>query len=116
MGIVDPKIAEALAFRQALSWLKPLKISQVFIELNSLNVVQAFHNSSKDSSYFKSIILDCSSIVKGLRSYSVYFVRRSTNVAAHTIANVREAISMTDREEWFTAPSFLIDVLAKDMQ
>lgn len=65
MGI-GPKIAEALAFREALSWLKTLQISRVFIELDSLCVVQAFHGKTKDSSYLGSIISDCSLIVKDL--------------------------------------------------
>ncbi|XP_074363333.1 uncharacterized protein LOC141703795 [Apium graveolens] len=41
-GIVDPKVAEALTFKEALSWLKRKGISCVNIELDSLAVVQAF--------------------------------------------------------------------------
>ena len=53
-------------------------------------------------------------LVKDLRSYSVYFVWRSANSAAHIIA--REAGSMSDHKEWLFMPSFLIDVLSSDLQ
>lgn len=50
-----------------LSWLKEKRITKVFIELDSLGVVQAFHKNSADSSYFGSVMSDCISIVKDLR-------------------------------------------------
>lgn len=42
LGIVDPKIAEALAFREALSWLKKMQVSQVFVKLDSLELSRLF--------------------------------------------------------------------------
>lgn len=113
-GIVDLKIAEALAFREVLRWLKKMQVSQVFIEMDSLEVVQAFHNNQNDFSYFRSLIQDCSDIVKDLRSYSVYFVRRSANTAAHCV--VKEVSYLSDFKEWFTTPSCLIDVIFQDLK
>lgn len=112
--VVNPKHVEALAFKEALSWLNKKRIPLVHIELYSLAVVQAFESKQLDSLYLGSIIEECHSIVKDLRSYSVYFVRRSANSAAHIIA--REAGSMSDRKEWLSMPSFLIDVLSSDLQ
>lgn len=74
-GILDPKIAETLAFRKALSWLKNIHISQVFIELDSLSMIQNFHGKIKNSSYLDSIIHDCFVIVKYLRLCPIYFFR-----------------------------------------
>lgn len=111
IGVTDPKHAEILAFKETLSWLKKLQVSQVHIELDSLVVVQAFDEKKTDSSYFGSIIDDCFS--KDLRSYSVYFVRRSANSAAHVLA--REAGLLSKRKEWFDVPFFLIDVLSLDL-
>lgn len=91
-GIGDPKMAEALAFREALSWLKKMQVSQVFVELDLLGVVQAFHNNQNDFSYFGSLIQDCSDIVKDLRSYSVYFVRRS-NLFCKKISELSSSLS-----------------------
>lgn len=40
VGVMDdPDIAEAIAFREGLSWLKKLRVSRVHVELNSLTVV-----------------------------------------------------------------------------
>lgn len=41
-GIVDPKIAEAMTFREALSWLKNRNSSQVYIELDCLGLSTRF--------------------------------------------------------------------------
>lgn len=115
VGINDPKIAEALAFREALSWVKRREISNVLFELDSLTVVQAMkRRKGEDRSYFGALISDCAIIMKDLRSSCVYFVRRSANIAAHTIA--REASSMSGPEEWLLTPSFLIDVIQNDNQ
>lgn len=85
MRIVDPKFAEARAFREALTWLKGLSVPKVLIELDSLGVVQAFRHKDKDTSYFGAFMPDCQFIVKYLRSYSVYFDRHTVSSAAHTI-------------------------------
>lgn len=95
--------------------LKRLEVSNVCIELDALTVVHAIRIKNKDDrSYFGSAILDCLTIIKDLRSYSVYFVRRSMNITAHTLAG--EASSMSDCKEWFSMPSFLNDVIISDNQ
>lgn len=68
VGISDAKMAEAMAFREALSWLKKMQIQRVYIELDALGVVQAFRSNQNDDSYFGSVISECVSIVKDLRS------------------------------------------------
>ena len=113
MGALDCRVAEAMAFREALSWLKKLGKHNIFVELDNLNVVEAIRSKTKDDSYFGVVISDCLDIIKDLRSLCVYFVRRSANSAAHALARV--ASSMSGQKEWFSVPSFLIDVLAKDL-
>lgn len=46
-GIDNPKYAEALAFREVLSWLTKSSMSLVHIELDCLAVVQAFDSKKK---------------------------------------------------------------------
>lgn len=89
--IIDPKIAEAMAFREAFSWLKNLAITNVFIELDSVGVVQAFRNNSKDNSFLGSIIKGCWTLCKEFKILLSLF-----HVAAHTIARV--ANSSSDHE------------------
>lgn len=73
-GAFEPRVAEALAFREARSWLKKLDKQQVYIELDNLSVVEAIRTKSRDNSFFGSILIDCSDILKDLRSHYVYFV------------------------------------------
>lgn len=82
-GALDPRVAEVLAFREALSWLKNMGRQQVYVELDSLNVVEALHSKTRDSSFIGTIIAYCSDVLKDLRSHLVYFVRRSANLEAH---------------------------------
>lgn len=63
IGVSDPKMAEAMAFHEALSWLKKLQTSRVYIELDALGVVQAFRNNRNDASYIGLVINDCISII-----------------------------------------------------
>lgn len=113
VGIVDHKHAEALAFKEALSWLKKKKLSYVHLELDSLGVVQDFKGKEMDSSYMGAIIEKCRTIFKDLRSYSVYYVRRSANSVAHVLA--REIGSVFECKEWCDVLFFLIDVLNLDL-
>lgn len=96
MGYFAPKIAEAMAFSEALSWVKSKNMVNVNFELDSLRVVKAIRWRGINISYIGSIIEDCSSILKDLMSHSILFVKRSANMAAHRI--VRETISMSDRK------------------
>lgn len=75
-GAIDSRVAEALAFREALSWLKKLNKQQVYIELDCLGVVEAIRTRTFDSSFFGSILSDCSDFLKDLRSHFVYFCER----------------------------------------
>lgn len=108
-GETDPKMAEVKAFREALLWVNTKSLEKVVFQLDALGVVQAWVRNRRDNSYFGDIIDDCICICKDLRSFSVKFVRRSANIAAHSIA--REAISLTERKEWGLIPSFLSHVI-----
>ena len=52
VGALDPRVAEALAFREALSWLKNLDKQQVYIELDNLSVVETIRTKTCDNSFF----------------------------------------------------------------
>ncbi|KAM7529300.1 hypothetical protein LguiB_032710 [Lonicera macranthoides] len=60
------------------------------------------------------IIQDCISLRKDIDQCTVSFVRRSANVAAHTLA--RAAISIIGQECWDPSPpSLILDVLYADI-
>lgn len=110
MGALDARVAEMLAFREALSWLKNMAYQDVYVELDSLIVVEAIRSKASDNSYFGTIIADCLEILKYLRSIGVYFIRRSSNLAAHAIARVASSLVM---KSGFLHPLFLSLYLLK---
>lgn len=59
LGNIDPKIVEAMAFREALVWVKDKNLSNVTFQLDSMLVVQAVNHKVLDHSYFGDIIDDC---------------------------------------------------------
>lgn len=114
LGDFPPKIVEAMAFREALSWVKGKGMTIVIFELDSLLVVQAITRKRRDCSYFGDIIEDCSKNFKDLRSLSVQFVKDLANMAAHRVAT-REVISLSGHREWNIVPSLLSNVIAYDL-
>lgn len=112
-GTFEPKVAEAMAIGEALSWLKEAGQNYVQVESDSLQVIQNLKSDAKIS-YFDLITHDVKDIMSCFSHLSFSFVRRSANQAAHMIA--RESVSRTSCMEWFSNPPlFLRDVLALDL-
>ncbi|XP_065851311.1 receptor kinase-like protein Xa21 [Euphorbia lathyris] len=105
----DPSLAEAMAIREALSSIKTLNLSQVIVQSDCLSVVQAIHSKVPNLSYFSDVIQDCLSILQDLNSVSILFIKRSANLAVHSLAKAVRFRS--DWDVWTCPPSFLIDVL-----
>ena len=55
---LEPAEAEALALREALSWIHRLKLSKVIIEMDCKGVVDAFHFLRLDVSEFGCLLKD----------------------------------------------------------
>ncbi|KAK9149091.1 hypothetical protein Scep_007848 [Stephania cephalantha] len=70
-GILNPKEAEALGLREALSWLKVEKGGRVLIEVDAMEIVTALRSKFIDLSYFGSLIEDCKILLTNLRSHGV---------------------------------------------
>ncbi|KAM6573212.1 hypothetical protein CsatA_017292 [Cannabis sativa] len=85
-GVVRPEIAEAISFREALSWIKNQRWNQVVVETDCLIVVQALRTSCEMRSLFGLIIKECKLLLAELRNVSFHFVKRSANVVAHAFA------------------------------
>lgn len=85
-GSIAPVLAESLGIREALSWIKHNNWSQVCIETDCLEVIQALHSQVHAESYFGRIIADCIDICNSLPDVSIVFVKRSANMVAHELA------------------------------
>lgn len=112
-GVYSSKEAEAISVREALSWLKYRRMDNVQLEMDALQVYQNI-NSSSLSTHFDLLMNDIRELAKYFSNICFMFVKRSANKAAHIIA--REALSMTDRREWFSLPLSLRDVLESDLR
>lgn len=58
----------------------------VLIESDYFRVVQAIHYDIDNQSHFDMLVLDCISLSVTLFDVRVVFVKRSTNMAAHSLA------------------------------
>lgn len=113
-GVFDPSIAEAMAFKEALSWIKSSNISNIHVETDCQSLVMALRSPSHDLSYFGSIVLECVYVLETIDDASFGFIIRSSNNSAHCLA--RTVCSMTDFREWSQAPPFLTSVIASDLE
>ncbi|KAH9753855.1 putative reverse transcriptase/RNA-dependent DNA polymerase [Citrus sinensis] len=110
-GSFDPREAEALAVKEALSWLKTFPFTLVILEMDSLLVFNALHDQLVYPNGFGSIIADCRVLAQSLGEVAFSFVRRSANSAAHTVARVGS--SMSGSGVWnFVPPPWLCNSLA----
>lgn len=101
-GLFRPREAEALAIREALSWIKNLQLSKVIVETDCLNVYSALVSQDYSPNGFGLIIADCQALAKLVGEVRFSFVRRSANVTAHNMARVES--SMSSLGEWRDVP------------
>ncbi|XP_031108704.1 uncharacterized protein LOC116013195 [Ipomoea triloba] len=83
---IDPYVAEAMAVKEALTWLKNRGTFLVIIESDCLNVCNGFNSASLDYSYVGLIIKQCKLIARDMRDIVVRHVIRSANQVAHVLA------------------------------
>lgn len=105
----QPRIAEALSLREALSWTKEWRSSKCVFETDAKALVDAINKVKENQgrSMFDTIVDDCRELIKHFQEVLIFFVPRSANGVAHLLA--KGAYSMSGLQEWInTAPDFLI--------
>ena len=79
--------------------------------MDSLQVFNALHDKTIYPNGFGSIIDDCRALARSLGEVAFFFVRRSANSTAHTVAQVGG--SMSGSGEWrLVPPPWLVEALA----
>ncbi|KAH9730036.1 reverse transcriptase domain-containing protein [Citrus sinensis] len=111
-GSFHPREAEALAVREAFSWIKLMQLSKIIIETDCLNVYSALLSPSASSNGFGLLIADCRAIAQVIGEVRFSFVRRSANAAAHNV--VRVGGSMSGPREWRVVPPLWLCPLLTD--
>ncbi|XP_060974252.1 uncharacterized protein LOC133039383 [Cannabis sativa] len=85
-GNIAPSVAEALSFRETLSWIKDHQSYPVWVETDCLLVIQALRSSTSLTSYFGCVIQECKAMLANLSNVYFCFVKRSANRVAHEFA------------------------------
>ncbi|VFQ72106.1 unnamed protein product [Cuscuta campestris] len=108
--VQEPLMAEAMACREALLWLKGKRIRAFKLFTDCLQLVTAIEQRDRGpfSSYLGSLIEDCYVLLSSFESASICFIRRSFNSVAHTLARS----ASTHRSMWDdTPPELTMDLL-----
>ena len=93
--LVSPVIAEAMAYKEALSWMEEKGWNEATLESDCYVVVQAVRSCVPMRSYLGVIVEGCRSILQRLNKSSLFFVKRSANMVAHHLA--RESYYLSGR-------------------
>ncbi|XP_074327947.1 uncharacterized protein LOC141665861 [Apium graveolens] len=111
-GCATAREAEALSFKEALTWTKEWRTNRCVFELDAKAVVEVIHGPQKQSN-FHVIIEECRDILKHFEEVLVIFDYRSANKVAHVLA--RAAYSMPDSMVWCnTAPELICKLIAEE--
>uniref|UniRef100_A0A803Q9L8 Reverse transcriptase domain-containing protein n=1 Tax=Cannabis sativa TaxID=3483 RepID=A0A803Q9L8_CANSA len=114
LGLVRADIAEAVAIKEALSWIKANNWQNVQVESDCLNVVSAINSKIHMFSPYGSLINDSKNLLSLLFNVSVSFVKRSANNVTHFLA--RDSYSKADCTLSGTfIPANLSSLLLKDL-
>ncbi|XP_031131694.1 uncharacterized protein LOC116033079 [Ipomoea triloba] len=105
----DPYLAESMAVKEALTWLKDRTNSHVTIETDCLNFCRTFNSCVKDFSYVSVVVKQCCSIDRDIRDIVVCHVKRLANHVAHVLA--RAAGSFPVLSMWDSVPPSCISDL-----
>ncbi|XP_062101909.1 uncharacterized protein LOC133809260 [Humulus lupulus] len=113
-GSMSPELAEVMGIREALSWIKQKKWSNVTIETDCLLVIQALRSNATMASYFGDIVFECKRLSQVSSNISIVFVKRSANKVAHALA--RASYIPADRIfKVGDIPSSIMDVLLNEV-
>ena len=112
-GAWKPREAEAIAMKEALSWVINRGYMQCVFETDSYVLADAC-NGSPGRSLFDIIVRDCVELSKHISQVLFSFAYRSANNVAHVLAQA--TCSMSDVGEWcVTPPNFLVHALELDL-
>ncbi|XP_019197070.1 PREDICTED: uncharacterized protein LOC109190922 [Ipomoea nil] len=88
----DPLLAEAMAVREALSWLRDHGFQNVAVYSDCAVLVSSFRDVTTYRSYLGIILDSCLQLFRSFHSCSIKFVRRDANTVAHALAKHSSAI------------------------
>lgn len=83
-GRFSTKEAEVIVVHKALKWTKSKQLDYIRIESNVLTIIQGLQNFSMNNSF--DLLNDIRKIASDFSNICCKFVKRSTNMASHSLA------------------------------
>jgi ribonuclease HI len=83
---IPPQETEAIGLYEALFWLRELGIQCVTIKLGCKSVVDGVVGNLTNVAEYGTIIKKCKTLLNCLQNFKISFIRRQTNLVAHTLA------------------------------
>ncbi|KAL8097756.1 hypothetical protein AgCh_030760 [Apium graveolens] len=84
--LLNPTLAEAMAVKEALSWIDEVQWNNVSVVSDCLVVIQAIRSKTTLRSRFWKIIEECREYLRRLNKVYLFHVKRSANMVAHQLA------------------------------
>ncbi|XP_071674252.1 uncharacterized protein [Lolium perenne] len=113
-SLPDPEAAEIQSCKRAMELVKLLKLKEVVLELDCVNVVRKLNEPGMDRSVQSFVIEELKQELKALDGHVVKWVRRSANSVAHILA--KKSCDLELCKTWFLfSPDCIVDELAQDM-
>jgi ribonuclease HI len=97
-GFLDPCAAEAWAGTKAIRWGLELGLTNIQVEGDAKNVVEAINSAGKNWSKIGHIVEDMQYLLRNFTQWKVDVVSRDANNAAHTLAKL--AVSHGENRTW----------------
>lgn len=112
-GRWSPREADAISFKEALSWVKSLGMQCCMFETDSKVLAMACKNQEGES-FFHTIVFTYKQLLKHFGHVLVDYMYRSANCVAHVLATA--AHSMSDLGDWYaTPPDFIHHIFKSDI-
>jgi ribonuclease HI len=109
----DPTMGEAIGALAAVEFSRDTGISDVILEGDSKQIVDAIAGMGSYWCKYGHIIGDINEVMKGFRRWEVRHVRREANEATHVLA--KSAIRTKEEKIWLEeTPSIIIDVVNQE--
>lgn len=85
-GMAGPELAEVMAIKESLSWAMESDVQKILNESDCLVIVQAIRNKVPMFFLVGLVIEECRELLCSQKNVSLLFIKRSANVAAHSLA------------------------------
>ncbi|KAM0894138.1 hypothetical protein ACQ4PT_024661 [Festuca glaucescens] len=110
-GVLDVATAEAQAFRDGLRLVEQIGCNKIYIETDSLEVVNALADPFNHRTVGTAFLDECRLIMAGFESTRLAHCPREANKAAHLVAR-----TIDENNVWFDEPpAFLYPQLVDDV-